>query len=68
MLWSKCVREVGGRVSTHVFFLDVALDTVQADGRMLEVVVDGLPLFRGAQPIDTTLVSPLRGDGQPHRR
>ena len=47
----------------------MALDTVQADGRRLEVVVDGLPLFRGAQlTIDTTLVSPLRGDGLPHRR
>ena len=47
----------------------MALDTVQADGRRLEVVVDGLPLFRGAQlAIDTTLVSPLRGDGQPYRR
>ena len=61
--------ERGGRVSSNVFLRDMALDTVQADGRRLEVVVDGLPLFRGAQlAIDTTLVSPLRGDGQPHRR
>ena len=45
---------------------DMALDTVQADGRRFEVVVDGFPLFRGAQlAIDTTLVSRLRGDGQP---
>ena len=62
-------REAGGRVSTNVFLRDMALDTVQADGRRLEVVVEGLPLFRGAQlAIDTTLVSPLGGDGQPHRR
>ena len=69
MLWSNECVGTGGRVSTNVFLQDVALDTVQADGRRLEVVVDGLPLFRGAQlAIDTTLVSPLRGDGQPHRR
>ena len=66
---ARVCREAGGRVSTNVFLRDMALDSVQADGRRLEVVVDGLPLFRGAQlAIDTTLVSPLRGDGQPHRR
>ena len=35
-----------------------------ADGRRLEVVADGLPLFDGAQlAVDTTLVSPLHCDG-----
>ena len=34
------------------------------DERRLEVVVDGLPLFRGAQlTIDTTLVCPLTREG-----
>ena len=34
------------------------------DGRRLEVVVDGLPLFGGAQlAVDATLVSALRRDG-----
>ena len=66
---ARVCREAGGRDSTNVLLRDMALDTVQADGRRLEVVVDGLPLFRGAQlAIDTTLVSPLRGDGQLHRR
>ena len=37
------------------------------DGRRLEVVAEGLPVFHGAQlAIDTTLVSPLRAD--PHRQ
>ena len=37
-----------------------------ADGRRLEVVADGLPLFGGAQlAIDTTLVCALRRDGNP---
>ena len=36
------------------------------DGRKLEVVAGGLPLFHGAQlAIDTTIVSPLRADGTP---
>ena len=39
------------------------------DNRRLEVVPDGLPLFNGAQlAIDTTLVSPIHGDGTPRRR
>ena len=39
------------------------------DNRRIEVVVDGLPLFHGAQlAVDTTLVSPLRWDGTPHPR
>ena len=37
-----------------------------ADGRRLEVVVDGLSLFHGSQlAIDTTLVSAVRADGTP---
>ena len=36
------------------------------DGRRLEVVADGLALWRGVQlAIDTTLVSPLHQDGSP---
>ena len=35
----------------------------------IEVIAEGLPAFHGAQlAIDTTLVSPLRADGEPHRR
>ena len=73
MLWRVQQQEcAGSRVAEFqpTFSSGIWLWTpVQADGRRLEVVVDGLPLFRGAQlAIDTTLVSPLRGDGQPHRR
>ena len=40
----------------------------RADERRLEVAVDGLPLFGGAQfAIDATIVSPLRGDGSARR-
>ena len=36
------------------------------NGRRLEVVADGLPLYRGAQlAIDTTLVVVLKRDGTP---
>ena len=38
------------------------------DGRRLEIIADGLPLWRGAQlAIDTTLVSPIRADGTARR-
>ena len=37
--------------------------------RRLEVVANGLPLWNGAQvAVDTTLVSPVRRDGQPRDR
>ena len=40
-----------GRVTSNVLVrdLDLALPGAVADGRRLEVVVDGLPLFGGAQ-------------------
>ena len=54
---ARICREGGGRVTTNVLVrdLDLALPGAVADGRRLEVVVDGLPLFGGAQlAVDTT--------------
>ena len=52
---------------TNVFLRDLDLGVGGVlDNRRLEVVVDGLPLFNGAQlAVDTTLVSPIRRDGAP---
>ena len=45
---------------------DMDLDVPIADGRRLEVVVDGLPLQGRAQfAVDTTLVCVLHADGRP---
>ena len=45
---------------------DLDLPVGCRDGRRLGVVAHGLPLFNGTQiAIHTTLVSPIRGDGQP---
>ena len=55
------------QVTTNVLLrdLDVRMPNV-ADGRWLEVVADGLPLFGGAQlAVDTTLVCALWRDGNP---
>ena len=42
------------------------LDVPVADGRQIEVVATGLPIWNGAQvAVDTTLVSPLSGLGEP---
>ena len=67
---TRVCPEAGARVSTNVLVRDLDLLPLQhADARRLEVVVDGLPLFHGAQiAVDTTLVSPLRRDGTPHSR
>ena len=62
-------ESAGERVTTNVFVRDLDVAVPNAlDGRRLEVVADGLPLFGGAQlAVDTTLVSPLHADRSPHR-
>ena len=52
-------------MSTNVVVRDLDLmGPGVADGRRLEVVVNGLPLFGGSQiAVDTTLVSALHSDG-----
>ena len=51
-------------MSLNVFLRDLDLPVAQQDGRRLEIVADGLPLFGGARlAIDTTLVTSVRADG-----
>ena len=65
---ARICREARGRVATNVLVRDLDIPVPVNDGRRLEVVVDGLPLFGGAQlAVDTTLVSSLHCDGSPHR-
>ena len=48
---------------------DLDVPVPLTDSRRLEVVCDGLPLFRGAQlAIDTTLVSPVCSNGEARGR
>ena len=62
---ARVCREAGARVTTNVMLRDLDLFLPQGpDGRRLEVVADGLPMFDGAQlAVDTTLASPLHCDG-----
>ena len=55
------------REATNQFVRDLDLGVPNAnDNRRLEVVADGLPLFGGVQlAVDRTLVSAVRGDGEP---
>jgi len=66
-MWARVCREGGARVQTNAFLRDLNLPGVSAqDGRRIEVIANGLPLFNGAQiAIDATIVSPVRADGQP---
>ena len=74
--WDPTTSKELGNDSSHVQPLKLCeaihagkLTIRQAQGRRLEVVADGLPLFHGAQlAIDTTLVSPVRSDGAPRRQ
>ena len=73
MVWPKLdwpKSATTGRVSVNVRVQDMDLARPDAlDIRRLEIVVDGLPLFQGAQlAVDTTLVSVLRRDGVPRQQ
>ena len=61
---ARVCREEGARVlSTNVFLLDLDLIGICVqDQRRIEVIVEGLPVFHGAQ-LAITLLSPLRADG-----
>ena len=66
---ARICREAGARVVPNMLVrnMDLAVP-VAGDARRLEVVADGLPLWGGVQlAVDTTLVSALRGDGNPRR-
>ena len=67
---ARVCREAGARVSTNIFVRDLDVVAVRAeDQRRIEVIAEGLPVFHGSQlAIDTTLVSPVRADGEPHRQ
>ena len=58
---ARICREGGGRVRTNVLVRDLDLGVMNhLDGRRIEVIADGLPLFGGVQlAVDTTLVSVL---------
>ena len=46
---ARICREGRGRVTTNVMLRDLDMVPNAADGRRLEVVANGLPLFGGAQ-------------------
>ena len=61
---ARICKEAGARVATNVALRDLNLDVPAADGRRIEVVANGLPLWQGAQvAVDATIVSPVRRDG-----
>ena len=67
---ARVCREAGARVAENVRLQAMNLGGISVhDGREIEVVANGLPLWHGAQlAVDTTLVSPVRRNGQPHPR
>ena len=52
------------------FVRDLNIDAPRPnDGRRIEVIVNGLPLFHGVQlAIDATIVSAIKRDGTPRPR
>ena len=65
---ARVCREAGARVAENVFLRDMNLGVPVHDARRIEVVANGLPLWRGAQvAVDTTLVSPCGPPGKPDR-
>ena len=67
---ARVCREAGARVAEDVLLRNLNLEGISArDGRQLEVVANGLPLWGGAQlAIDATMVSPVDRRGVPQPR
>ena len=62
---ARVCREGRARVATNMLLRDLDVPVPLSDNRRLEVVSDGLPLFKGAQlTVDTTLVSPVCSNGE----
>jgi hypothetical protein len=63
----RVCREAGARVRQNVFLRDLNVGPSRpTDGRRLEVVANGLPLYHGAQfAVDATLVCALKRSGEP---
>ena len=60
----RILREGGARVRENVTLYDAGVEVDPADGRNVEIVATGLPIFQGIPAaIDTTMVSPLHCDG-----
>ena len=64
---AQILREGGARVRFNQFVRDLNVPAVSIqDQRRIEVIAEGLSLYRGKQiAIDTTLVSPLSSEGAP---
>ena len=59
-------REAGARVVEDFFLRDSSVPVSQRDGRRVEILATGLPLYRGIPlAVDATLVSALHADGTP---
>ena len=62
---AKICREGGARVRENQFLRDLNAEVASIDGRRIEVIANGLPLWGGKQvAIDTTVVSAMTGTGQ----
>ena len=58
---ARICKEAGARMASHVALRDFILDVLACDGRRIEVVANGLPIWQGAQiAADATIVSPVR--------
>ena len=62
---ARICKEAGARVASHVALRDLDLDVPAGDGRRVEIVANGIPIWQGAQiAVDATIVRPVRRDGQ----
>ena len=73
LAWARVFREAGKEEGATVRWQHMLRHTTLSvdpeDNRRVDVLVEGLPLYFG-RPLfcDTTLRSPLKGDGTPHPR
>jgi hypothetical protein len=62
--WQRVFREAGARVVPQAYLRDLDLGVSALDGRRVDLVARGLPLYHGVALCgDATMVSPLHADG-----
>ena len=64
--WARVFREAGARVVENFFLRDSSVPVPPGDGRRIEILATGLPLYRGVPlAVDASMVSALHADGRP---
>ncbi len=65
-IWARVLREAGARAVDNFFLRDTSVSVPASDGRRIEILATGLPVYRGVpMAIDASMVSALHAGETP---